>query len=97
MNEVLKEIIVSYLPALASIGGTTIAAVFIKKFVINVVRELKHKVDEAAELRKEIALLNKRIGEEVESNRQMKEKLENFSLQLKGIDPDYVKKRLTKN
>ena len=97
MNEVLKEIIVSYLPALASIGGTTIAAVFIKKFVINVVRELKHKVDEAAELRKEVALLNKRIGEEVESNRQMKEKLENFSLQLKGIDPDYVKKRLTKN
>ena len=97
MNEVLKEIIVSYLPAIASIGGTTIAAVFIKKFVINVVRELKHKVDEAAELRKEVALLNKRIGEEVESNKQMKEKLESFTLQLKGIDPDYVKKRLTKN
>ena len=97
MNEVLKEIIVSYLPAIASIGGTTVAAVFIKKFVINVVRELKHKVDEAAELRNEVALLNKRISEEVESNKQMKEKLENFSLQLKGIDPDYVKKRFTKN
>ena len=34
MNEVLKEIIVSYLPAIASVGGTTVAAIFIKKFVI---------------------------------------------------------------
>ena len=97
MNEVLKEIIVSYLPAIASVGGTTIAAVFIKKFVIKVIQNLKNKVDEAAELRNEVAKLNKRLSEEVESNKQMKEKLENFTLQLKGVDPDYVKKRLSKN
>lgn len=97
MNEVLKEIVISYLPAIASVGGTTVAAIFIKKFVINVVKSLKEKVDEAAELRQEIARLNKRIGEEVESNKQLKEKIENFSLQVKGIDPNEVKKRLSKN
>ena len=97
MNEVLKEIIVSYLPVIASVGGTTIAAVFIKKFVIKVIENLKNKVDEAAELRNEVAKLNKRLSEEVESNKLMKEKLENFTLQLRGVDPDYVKKRLSKN
>lgn len=97
MNEVLKEIIISYLPAIASVGGTTVAAIFIRKFVIGVVKSLKEKVDEAAELRHEVAKLNKRISEEVESNRQLKEKIENFSLQVKGIDPNEVKKRLSKN
>ena len=97
MNEVVREIIVAYLPALASVAGTTVAAVVIRKFVLGVIKELKSKVDEAAELRKEVAKLNKRLSEEVESNREMKEKLESFTLQLSGINPNEVKKRITKN
>ena len=97
MNEVVKEIIVSYLPAFASVAGTTVAAVFIRKFVLGVIAELKRKVDEAAELRNEVAKLNKRLSEEVESNREMKEKLESFTLQLRGISPNEAKKRLSKN
>ena len=96
MNETLL-LVLTWIPIVAESGLFIAIAKFIAKKLKDHFSVPEEMVKENKELRGEVAKLNKRISEEVESNRQMREKLENFSLQLKGIDPDYVKKRLTKN
>lgn len=94
MPEVLKQILLAYLPAFASVGGMAAVALIIKRFVLSVISELKKKVDEAAALRGEVGKLNKKVGELVESNKELSETNEALKLELRGINPDEVKKRL---
>lgn len=94
MPEALKQILLAYLPTIASVGGMAAVAFIIKKFVFSVISELRKKVDEAAELRGEVGKLNKKVGELVESNKELSETNEALKLELRGINPDEIKKRL---
>ena len=96
MNETLL-LVLTWLPVVAESGLFVAVARFLAKRLKEHFALPEKIVKENSQLRSEVSNLNKRLTEELEETRKLKEQLERFSLQLKGINPDEIKKRITKN
>ena len=96
MNEIVL-LVLTWLPVVAESGLFAVIAKFIAKKMKDHFSIPEKIVKENSELRAEVGRLNKRINEEVEEIRKLREELNRFSLQIKGINPDEIKKRITKN
>ena len=96
MNETLL-LVLTWLPVVAESGLFVAVARFLAKRLKEHFSLPEKIVKENSELRGEVGKLNKRLSEEIEESKKLKEELEKFSLQLKGINPDEIKKRIKAN
>ena len=96
MNDILL-LVLTWLPVVAESGLFVVIAKFVAKKTKDHFSIPEKIVKENSELRGEVGKLNKRLNEEVEEVKKLREELNRFSLQLRGINPDEIKKRITKN
>lgn len=96
MNETLL-LVLTWLPVVVESGLFVALAKFYAKRLKEHFLLPEKIVKENSELRGEVGKLNKRLSEEIEESKKLKEELEKFSLQLKGINPDEIKKRIKAN
>ena len=96
MNETLL-LVLTWLPVLAESGLFIAVAKFLSKKLKDHFSVPTEMVKENKELRGEVAKLNKRLSEEIEAGKELREEYERFSIQLKGLNPDEIKARLKKN
>ena len=96
MNETLL-LVLTWLPVLAESGLFVVIAKFFAKKLKEHFSIPAEMVKENKELKSEVSKLYKRLSDEIEESKKMREELERFSIQLKGLDPDEIKARLKKN
>ena len=96
MNDILL-LVLTWLPVVAESGLFVVIAKFVAKKTKDHFSIPEKIVKENSELRGEVGKLNKRLNEEVEEVKKLREEPNRFSLQLRGINPDEIKKRITKN
>lgn len=96
MNEILL-LVLTWLPVVAESGLFVVIAKFVARKLKEHFSIPEKIIKENSELRGEVGKLNKRLSDELEETKKLKEDLERLTLQLKGINPDEIKKRIAKN
>ena len=96
MNEIVL-LVLTWFPVIANSGLFVVIAQFIAKKLKDHFSIPEKIVKENSELRGEVGRLSKRLNEQVEEIRKLREELNRFLLQIRGINPDEIKKRITKN
>ena len=96
MNEILL-LVLTWLPVVAESGLFVVIAKFVARKLKEHFSIPEKIIKENSELRGEVGKLNKRLSDELEETKKLKEDLERLTLQLKGINPDEIKKRIAMN
>jgi len=78
MDEVIKNLLISLVPSLASVIGSVSAAII-------TIFKVKSKLEESTGLKREMVSQNKKLNEVVANDEELKKELVALKLEIRGI------------
>ena len=85
MDKELIIVIITTALGVLETGSWVGIAAFIRSFIKGKIGELKEKVEESAEIKSQLSILNRQLAEALHQNELLKEQYDTLMLEMKGI------------